>query len=106
MQATLTLGRGAQPATARLGPELGPGSGGFTRAGHGPLHGALAAPPPSSPPCGADALRARRCWVQATDRSWRGLKKKKSVLREEHTTPAGHSLPLCFPPPNPTPGKF
>lgn len=48
----LTLGWGTQPAAARLGPALGPGSEGFTRAGHGPLHRARAALQPSSPPPG------------------------------------------------------
>lgn len=35
---TFFLGWGAQPATASLSPALGPGSQGFARAGHGPLH--------------------------------------------------------------------
>lgn len=64
---TFFLGWGTQPAAALLGPALGPGSEGFARAGHGLLHRALAAPPPSSPPCGAEARRAGRCWVEGTN---------------------------------------
>lgn len=99
----LTLGWGAQPAAARLGAALGPGSEGFTRAGHGPLHGARAAKPPSSPPRGrTEGLL--RCWVQRTDCFWR---KKKKVFLETSTPPLRDiPSPLRFPPPNPTPEKF
>lgn len=61
------------------------------------------AAPSSSSPCGPDARRARRRGVRGLDRFWR---EKKSVFREEHTAPAGHSLPLRFPPPTPPQGSF
>ena len=108
LQAALTLGWGAPPATASLSPALGPGSQGFRCAGHGPLRRARAAPPPSSPPFGVEAPGAGRRWVQGTECFWRGLggKKIKCFEGRAHTTPAGHSLRRGFPSPNPTPGKF